>query len=71
MTRWAIILVVLAATFTIAGCGEGMAISRRERMERHARVLEGDARQFNDDWDTLWLNDDIGHLSQYRTRTWP
>lgn len=71
MTRWAIILVVLAGAFTICGCGEGMAVSSRERAERHKRIFENDMRQINDDWDLLWLNEDVGHLSHWRTRTWP
>ncbi len=71
MIRWAIILVVLAATFAITGCGDGMAISSRERMERHKRGFDADMRQLNDDWDLLWLNDNVGHLSPYRTRSWP
>jgi hypothetical protein len=71
MIRWAIVLCVFAATFAIAGCGDGMAITDRERQERHERILENDWRQFNDDWDLLWLNDNVGHLSPYRTRSWP
>lgn len=71
MIRWATILFVLIAMFAITGCGEGMAVSRRERQERHARIMEADLRQFNDDWDLLWLNDDLSHRTPWRTRSWP
>jgi len=71
MIRWAVLLVVFAAMTALSGCGEGMAISSRERMERHERILEYDEKQFNDDWDLLWLNDDVSHLSPWRTRSWP
>lgn len=71
MIRWALILIVLASMFTLAGCGEGMAVTSRERAERHRRIFETDAKQFNDDWDLLWLNEDVSHLSPWRTRSWP
>ncbi|HOA73318.1 MAG TPA: hypothetical protein PL151_11625 [Phycisphaerae bacterium] len=71
MIRWAILFVVVASTFALTGCGDGMAITRRERAERHRQVLDIDARQFNDDWDLLWLNEDTSSLSPWRTRSWP
>ena len=33
--------------------------------------MELDAKQFNDDWDLLWLNDDASQLSPWRTRSYP
>jgi len=71
MIRWATLILVLAATFVLTGCGEGMAITRRERQERHARIFEYDMKQLNDDWDLLWLNEDVTQLSPWRTRSWP
>lgn len=71
MMRWATFLLILAATFVITGCGEGMAFSAHERRERIDRVIEADARQLTDDLDLLFLNDDISHLSPWRTRSWP
>jgi hypothetical protein len=71
MIRSIVILFVLAAMFTLSGCGEGMALTSRERSERHSRILETDFKQLNDDWDSFWLNDDISHLTPWRTRSWP
>lgn len=71
MMRWATVLLVLAATFFITGCGEGMALSSHERRERIDRVIEVDARQLTDDLDLFFLNDDISHLTPWRTRSWP
>ncbi len=69
MIRWAVLLGICAATFLmIVGCGDGVAITRRERAERHKKILDLDAREFNDDWDLLWLNDRPNYLTPYRVR---
>lgn len=69
MRRWILPGAVVAAMLSsIAGCGDGMAVTSRERMERHRKIAEYDERQFNDDWDHFWLNDDISRLSMWRVR---
>jgi hypothetical protein len=52
----------------VAGCGDGVALTRRERAERHKRILENDLQQFNDDWDLFWLNDRPSYMTPYRVR---
>lgn len=68
MIRWAVLLGICAATFMVAGCGDGVALTRRERAERHKRILENDLQQFNDDWDLFWLNDRPSYMTPYRVR---
>lgn len=66
MRRWAILAAVLAAMALQTGCGgDGMAYSRRERMHRAERILRHDMRQYADDVDLFWLND-----QQLRTTKW-
>ena len=50
------------------GCGEGMAITRRERQEQHHRIFENDMKQISDDLDLIMLNDDVGRMSKWRIR---
>lgn len=71
MIRWAALFGICAALFASTACGPGMAFTQRERMERVKRVADVDRRQFNDDWDRFWLNDDVSHLSPWRTRSLP
>ena len=71
MIRWALFLSILAALLVSAGCGSGMAVSQRERTERSKRIFDTDRRQFVDDWDRFWLEDDLSHLSPWRTRSMP
>lgn len=68
MMRWLVFIAVLASGFVLAGCGDGIAITARERRQRQERILENDARQFNDDWDMFMLNDDMGRMSLWRIR---
>jgi len=66
MKRLLLLSGLLVSMILATGCGEGVAISRRERMERHKRILENDWKQINDDWDSFWLNDREGRLSWCR-----
>lgn len=68
MIRWAVFLGICAATFLVSGCGDGVAIDRRERAERHKRVLDLDMKSLNDDWDLIWLNDRPTYLTPYRIK---
>ena len=62
-----VLLSTLLAMMTLAtGCGDGVAITRRERQERHKRILESDWKQINDDWDAFWLNDREGRLTWFQ-----
>jgi hypothetical protein len=66
MKRLVLLSVLLVAMILATGCGEGIAITRRERQERHKRILENDWKQINDDWDSFWLNDREGRLTWSR-----
>ena len=66
MKRLVLLSALLVAMILATGCGEGVAITRRERQERHKRILENDWKQINDDWDAFWLNDREGRLSWWR-----
>ncbi len=67
MKRWIILATLLAASlFVQTGCGPGVAYTERERQHRYARIIENDCRQFNDDWDYLWLMEDKSHLSMWQ-----
>lgn len=57
--RTLIILATLSSLlFLISGCGSGMAYSGAERHDRFERIAERDCKQFVDDWDSFWLQDD-------------
>jgi len=66
MRVWILLVTVVAMVWTITGCGDGVARSRRERAELHRRVLANDLKQINDDWDEFWLLDRPGRLSWWR-----
>ena len=68
MMRRFMLATVIASALLASGCGDGMAIDRRARAERHRRIVDIDMRQFNDDWDTLWLMDEPSRLSPWRVR---
>lgn len=68
MIRWIVFLGFCAATFFIVGCGDGIAISQRERMARHEKIFELEMLQISDDWDLIWLNDRLPRLSPHRLR---
>jgi hypothetical protein len=71
MIRWAVLVGIFAAMLMTIGCGSGMAVSQRDRLERSKRIADVDRRQFTDDWDRFWLEDDVSHLSPWRTRSMP
>jgi len=66
MKRLVLLSTLLAMMILATGCGDGMAITRRERQERHKRIFESDMKQIVDDWDSFWLNDREGRLSWAR-----
>ena len=66
MRRWVTPIMLLAATALQTGCGgDGMAYSRRERLRRAQRILRHDLKQYADDVDLFWLND-----QNIRTTKW-
>lgn len=66
MKRLVLLSALLVSLILTSGCGDGVAITRRERQERHKRILESDFKQLNDDWDAFWLNDQEGRLTWAR-----
>jgi len=69
LVKLSVMAAVLLTMLTLpTGCGEGMAISRRERQERHRVIFENDMKQVSDDWDHFWLLDDVGRMSKWRIR---
>jgi len=66
MRRW-ILLVLLGVTALLqVGCGgDGIAYTRGERIHRMKRTLEWDTRQYADDVDLFWLNDQNLRLSKW------
>ena len=66
MKRWVILVTFLSAMAVQTGCGgHGMAYSSRERLHRAERIFKNDMRQYADDVDTFWLND-----QNLRTTKW-
>ena len=66
MKRLLLLSVLLVSMILVTGCGDGLLADRRERQERHKRILENDLKQIVDDWDAFWLNDRPGRLSWAR-----
>lgn len=65
--RRCILLAMLGITvLLLTGCGgDGVAYSRRERIHRMNRAMEWDSKQYADDVDLFWLND-----QNLRTSRW-
>ncbi|NLX21168.1 MAG: hypothetical protein GXY55_05775 [Phycisphaerae bacterium] len=66
MKRVLIAAILLGLLSLAVGCGDGVAITSRERQERHRRIMENDWKQLNDDWDSFWLMDRPGRLTWSR-----
>jgi hypothetical protein len=62
--RWWVLIGVAVTFVGLAGC-HGMVKTYDDRMNMYSQVLETDARQLVDDWDTFWLAD-----RQYRLTEW-
>ena len=63
------ILVTLAMMMAVwAGCvpGDGVAITKTERAERHHRVREMDRRMLNDDLDLFGLYDRPSRFTEWK-----
>jgi len=67
MKRFVLLSALAALVLASIGCGDGMAITSRERQERHRLILENDMKQINDDWDSIWLMDRPTRLSYSQT----
>lgn len=66
MRRLLIALIGMFLLGTLVGCGDGMAITARERQQRHRHIMETDMKQLNDDWDAVWLLDQPGRMTWSR-----
>ena len=71
MKRLVLFAALAALAFSIAGCGDGTAESKRERQERYKRVMNNEFKQINDDWDSFWLMDRPSRLTYSRCRVGP
>ncbi len=67
MRRLVIFAVLVLVGLVPLGCGDGMASTHAERMERHRRIADIDQRQFIDDWDFFWHNDRPSRLTKWTT----
>lgn len=63
MCRWVLIGMVVVLV-GLTGCN-GMVKTYDDRLSMYSQVLDTDARQLVDDWDTFWLAD-----RQYRLTEW-
>lgn len=61
------LIAVLAALLAAAGCS-GMTQSHEDRKNTYSEVLDTNAKQFTDDWDTFWLADRPSRLTPVYTR---
>ena len=68
LAKLSVAVIILSAIALTSGCGDGVALTRRERQERDRQIFENDMRQIVDDWDTFWLNDSPTRLSRWRIR---
>lgn len=66
MQRWILMITLATMAGLAAGCGDGMAKTRRERAEEYRHVVESDMKQLNDDLDSFWLMDRPSRLSWWR-----
>jgi hypothetical protein len=66
MKRLVLFASLAALAFSICGCGDGTAESKRERQERYKRVMNNEMKQINDDWDSFWLMDRPSRLTYSR-----
>ncbi len=66
MRRW-ILLALLGLTALLqVGCGgDGVGYTTRERMHRMKRTMEWDAKEYADDVDLFWMNDQNLRLSKW------
>jgi hypothetical protein len=67
--KWFFAAALLTSFFLVAGCGEGVAHSFRERENRWNRIFEYDERMLVDDFDAALLMDDTSRLSYWRIRS--
>ncbi len=66
MRRWILLALVGLTALLQTGCGgDGVAYTQRERIHRMRRAMEWDAKQYADDVDLFWLND-----QNLRTSRW-
>ena len=66
MRRWTLLTLLGLTALLQLGCGgDGVAYTRRERIHRMQRTMEWDSKQYADDVDLFWLNDQNLRLSRW------
>ena len=66
MLRWISLALLGVTVLLLVGCGgDGVAYTRRERIHRMKRTMEWDAKQYADDVDLFWMNDQNLRLSKW------
>ena len=68
MKRWVIGSILATIVILQAGCGDGIARTRRDRMHHYRRGFEQDMRMLVDDFDDIMLNDRPSRLSNWRVK---
>ena len=68
MKRWILMAAVLVGSLLAAGCGDGVASTRRDQQVSYTKGLKQDFRMLNDDITLLLLNERPSRLSRFRVR---
>jgi hypothetical protein len=67
MKRWILLFAIATMLGSQCGCGgRGMAYTRSERLHRASVIMQYDLRQYADDVDLFWLNDQNLRLTKWR-----
>jgi len=67
MKRWFWLFWLMIGSMGLgAGCGDGVAYTRREREQRWRQYFQDDMEQINDDFDLFMLNDRPSRLSRWK-----
>ena len=66
MRRYTLFFLLAIIAVAQSGCGDGVALTRRERHALHKDIRENDRRQLTDDWDSIMLNERKSRLSWWR-----
>ena len=66
MKRWIVLFILMGTLMWVTGCGDGIASTRRERVQRYDRGLEMEQRMLADDIDHFMLADRPSRLSRWR-----
>lgn len=56
---------VVPTMFTLGGCLDTMVMDWPDRQQTIARNADLERKQLNEDWDYLWLQDEVSQLSPW------